>query len=92
VKGHAIRVDYWYYLCFNSPYRDYMLAQIREIASYSVTGFWLDATERGTTIESQRRALAVVNKRHQALHRWVDGGRPPANLIKISAVVALERS
>ena len=39
-----------------------------------------NATEPGTTIESQRRALAVVNKRHQALHRWVDGGRPVANI------------
>lgn len=40
--GGPIKANYWTYLCFNSPFKDYMLQQIKEIAEYDVKGFWLD--------------------------------------------------
>lgn len=33
----------WHHVCFNSPYREYLLNQLKEIASnYEIDGFWLD--------------------------------------------------
>ena len=41
-KGEPVRAGLWYYMCLNSPYRDYMFAQVSEIAKYPVTAFWHD--------------------------------------------------
>jgi hypothetical protein len=41
-EGDPILARYWSYLCINTPYRDYMLQQLAEIAHYAVQGFWLD--------------------------------------------------
>jgi hypothetical protein len=40
--GEAIKIGFWTYLCYNTPYREYMLAQLHEIAQYGVDGLWLD--------------------------------------------------
>jgi hypothetical protein len=41
-QGEPIKVGFWTYLCYNTPYREYMLAQLHEIAQYQVDGLWLD--------------------------------------------------
>ena len=40
--GEQIKAGFWTYLCYNTPYREYMLAQLHEIAQYQVDGIWLD--------------------------------------------------
>jgi len=40
--GEPVTAGYWTYLCYNTPYREFMLAQLHEIAQYGVDGLWLD--------------------------------------------------
>ncbi len=40
--GEHVKIGLWTYLCYNSAYREYMLAQLHEIAQYKVDGIWLD--------------------------------------------------
>lgn len=40
--GRAAGAGLWSYMCPNTGYRDFMLAQLEEIATYSMRGFWFD--------------------------------------------------
>lgn len=43
IHGGDVVAGPWTYLCYNTPYREFMLAQLYEIAQYDGVGaFWLD--------------------------------------------------
>lgn len=43
IQGNDVVAGPWTYLCYNTPYREFMLAQLHEIAQYDGVGaFWLD--------------------------------------------------
>ena len=43
MQGKDVVAGSWTYLCYNTPYREFMLAQLHEIAQYDGVGaFWLD--------------------------------------------------
>lgn len=41
-EGEPVKIGFWTYLCYNTPYREFMLAQLHEMAQYQVDALWLD--------------------------------------------------
>jgi len=42
IRKYPSKGAYWTWVCLNSPYREYVLKQLREISVYDIVGFWLD--------------------------------------------------
>jgi hypothetical protein len=79
-EGNPILARYWPYLCFNTPYKDYMLQQLEEISKYDVKGFWLDILRfpelfrRGCFCDFCRRKFKAIT--HYDSPGSLDPGNP----------------
>jgi hypothetical protein len=69
--GRAVGAGLWSYMCPNTGYRDFMLAQVAEIAAYPVRGLWFDILRfpelaRGACFCASCRAAYIERTGNQA--------------------------